>query len=348
MECSRILVRATNWLGDAVLSLPALRGLRARFPKAHIAVLARPWVAELYRREPCCDELIACGRGWRAMLKTARALRGRGFDCAILLPNSFESAAVVRLAGIPQRIGYNRDGRGLLLTTAAAAPKPGETPPHERYYYLELLRRAGLIETLPAEEPILLEGAAEARSAGRSRFEAMGYAAPVVGVSPGAQNSRAKRWPAERFAAAAARVAGELGAAVAVFGSAQEYALAKGVAEAVRRAGRPVLNLAGETTLSQFIEMAAACSLFLTNDSGAMHVASALGVPTVAVFGPTEWLATAPAGPVSRIVREPVECSPCMLRDCPIDHRCMTRIDAARVAEEALALLGWRGEARTC
>lgn len=335
---SRIVVRATNWLGDAVMSLPALRAVRARFPDAHIAVLARPWVADLYRREPFCDEFIACGRGWRATVGAARALGARRFDCAILLPNAFEAAAAVRLAGIPRRIGYDRDGRGFLLTDAVAAPKKGELAAHERWYYLELLRRAGLIGELPGEEPIVLDGAEEARCAGLARFAQMGFQIPVIGVSPGAQNSRAKQWLPERFAEAAVRASEALGGAVAVFGSEKEYGLCKALTEAVRRAGRPAINLAAETTLAQFIEMAAACRVFLTNDSGAMHVASALAVPTVAVFGPTEWLATAPAGPVSRIVREPVECSPCMLRDCPIDHRCMTRVTAERVAAVVLEL----------
>lgn len=319
-------MRGTNWLGDAVMSLPALRALRARFPEARITVLARGWVADLYRREPCADEVVL-------------AVGGRRFDAAILLPNSFGSALRARLAGVPRRIGYDRDRRGFLLTDAIAPPKPGETPPHERFYYLELLRRAGIIKALPPAEPILLHAADEARSAGLELFRQMGMRGPVVGVSPGAQNSRAKQWIPERFVASAARVAGALGGGVAIFGSAAERALCQSMAAEVRRAGVPVLSLAGETTLARFIELAAACRAFLTNDAGAMHVASALGVPTVAIFGPTKSDATAPAGPRARIVREPVACSPCMLRDCPIDHRCMTAVSAERVAETALELV---------
>jgi heptosyltransferase-2 len=335
VDWAEILVRATNWLGDAVMSVPALRAVRARFPGARITVLARPWVLELYRREPFCDEAIAIA-GRPAAVK---ALRARRFDAAILLPNSFDSALVARMAGIPRRIGYKRDGRGFLLTDAIARPRPGETPPHESYYYLELLRRAGILHELPALEPVVLHRAEAARAAGCGKFAQMGMGGPVVGVSPGAQNSRAKQWMPERFAEAALRVAREMGAGVAVFGSAAERPQALRIAECVRREGRAVLSLAGETTLGQFIEMAAACRVFLTNDSGAMHVASALGVPTVAVFGPTDYVATAPAGPVWRIVREEVGCSPCMLRDCPTDHRCMDRISAEQVAETALELV---------
>jgi heptosyltransferase-2 len=323
---AKILVRGTNWLGDAVMSLAALRALRGRFPEARIAVLAPGWVADLYRREPCVDEVLS-------------ALDGRRFEAAILLTNSFRTALEARLAGIPRRIGYDRDHRGFLLTDRIQPPKPGETPPHQRFYYLELLRRAGILEALPPAQPILLHGAEEARRAGCDLFQQMGMKGPVVGVSPGAQNSRAKQWLPERFVESAVRVASALNGSVAIFGSAAERELCREMAEDVRRAGAQVLALAGETTLARFIDLAAACRVFLTNDAGAMHVASALGVATVAIFGPTDFEATAPAGPVSRIVRVDVDCSPCMLRDCPIDHRCMTAVSSEKVAETALELV---------
>jgi heptosyltransferase-2 len=336
---TKILIRGTNWLGDAVMSLPAGRAVRERFPEARITVLARGWVAELYRREPCADEVVIVPESWPGRVRLAGNLRRRRFDAEILLPNSFGSALFARLAGAQCRIGYDRDHRGFLLTRVLPRPRPGETPAHERFYYLELLRRAGLIETLPAGEPIVLHAAEDARCAGLELFRSMGFGGPVVGVSPGAQNSRAKQWIPERFVEAALRLAASLDGAIVLFGSAKERDLCQAMAEAVRRNGRPVLNLAGETTLPRFIELAAACRVFLTNDSGAMHLAAALAVPTVAVFGPTEYWATAPAGPRSVIVREQVDCSPCMLRDCPIDHRCMTAVTADRVAETALELL---------
>ena len=332
-----ILVRATNWVGDAVMSLPALRALRQRFPDARISILAKPWVADLYRREGFCDELIPLtALTFLERCKAARALRPQKFDAAILLQNAFEAAAIAYLAGIPERIGYARDSRGFLLTQAIAVPKPGEIPRHESFYYLELLRRAGILDKMPANDQIRLEGAPQARASGFDRFRKLGMGDIVIGVSPGAAYGTAKRWLPERFAESANRVAGELGASVAIFGSKSERDLCESVASSIIG---PVKNLAGETTLAEFIELAAACRAYLTNDSGAMHIASALGVPTVAIFGATDDQTTGPTGSLAKVVREPVECSPCLKRECPIDHRCMTRVTSARVAQTALDLL---------
>jgi heptosyltransferase II len=324
VEFSNILIRATNWVGDAVMSLPAIQVLRERFPRSRIAILAKPWVADLYGRERVADEIILYDgvSPWR----TGRELRPRGFDCAVLLQNAFEAAWIAWLARIPVRLGYKRDGRQLLLTRAVEVPKPGEIPRHERFYYLELLKRAGLIDSLPASEAI------------RLRRDAPAIGRRVIGVSPGAAYGTAKRWIPERFAEAAGKLAAVRGATVALFGSKSERELCDQVARGI--GGHEVVNYAGETTLAQFIELASGCELFLTNDSGAMHIASALGVPTVAIFGATDDTTTGPTGANARVVRERVECSPCLLRECPIDHRCMTRVSAERVVGVALELLG--------
>ena len=335
---SKVLVRATNWLGDAVMSLPALRVVRQVFRNAQLSVLARPWVADLYARESYIDEVIpyTAGKGLAERRQFAAELRQRRFDIAILFPNSFDTALVAWLAGIPERVGYSRDGRRLLLTRPIAAPEPGDIPRHERFYYLELLRRAGFLERFPAADPIRLEGVDAARSAGAVHLSAMGITSPCIGVSPGAAYGNAKRWLPERFAAAA-RALGPM--PVLVFGSAAERPLCEIVAKQLRDFHIEVSNLAGETSLREFIDIAAACRLFLTNDSGAMHVVSALGVPTVAVFGATDDTTTGPTGPLARVVREHAECSPCLLRECPIDHRCMTRVTAERVASVGIELL---------
>jgi heptosyltransferase II len=333
---TKILIRATNWVGDAVMSLPAIRAVRETYPAVHLTVLARAAVAGLYAREGAIDAVMLCAGGRR---QTAAELRREGFDCAILLPNSFDAALTAWMARIPRRIGYSRDGRGWLLTEAIRPPEPGEIPRHERFYYLELLRRARIVHEYPPCAEIRLDGRETARAAGLEALRAAGLAAPAIGVSPGAAYGDAKRWLPERFAETATIVARAHGASVALFGAAAERPLCEPLAGTIRAGGIAVRNFAGETSLRQFIELTAACRLFLTNDSGAMHIASALDVPTVTVFGATDDTATGPTGAWARVVREPVECGPCLLRACPIDHRCMTRVTADRVASVALDLL---------
>ena len=337
-------MRATNWLGDAVMSLPAIRAIRGVFPHAHIAVVARPWVADLYARESSidCVSPYPSQKSFGSRRAFAARLRAEGFDGAILLQNAFDAALLAWLAAIPHRIGYNRDGRGWLLTEAIAPPQPGDIPRHERFYYLELLRRAGLIERLPADDCIRLDGIAAARQAGEAKRSALGIAGPMLGISPGAAYGNAKRWLPERFAGAARSLEGHT---ALLFGSSAERELCQSIADQVPGAR----NLAGATTLREFIDLASVCRVFLTNDSGAMHVASALGVPTVAIFGATDDITTGPTGPLARVVREHAECSPCLLRECPIDHRCMTAVSAARVAAEARELLQtqWTLETRS-
>jgi heptosyltransferase-2 len=322
------------------MSLPALRVIRSRFPAARITLLARPWVTELYSREQIVDEILPfrAGSVYRTV-RFAHSLRTRAFDCAILLQNAFDAAAIAWLAGIPERIGYARDGRTPLLTLPVPVPRNGDIPRHEQYYYLELLRRAGLLDALPAPAPLLLEGASAAEHSGRALLAEAGLCGAVIGVSPGAAYGTAKRWFPERFASAAADLARARNASVALFGSVAERDLCEAVRVMTARSGIESRNFAGQTSLARFIDMAAACEAFLTNDSGAMHIASALGVPTVAVFGATDDGRTGPAGPRARVVRRPVKCSPCLLRECPVDHRCMAAVSAGEVARAALDLL---------
>ncbi|MBZ5582514.1 MAG: lipopolysaccharide heptosyltransferase II [Acidobacteriia bacterium] len=357
----KVLVRATNWLGDAVMSLPALRALRDALPRAHLAVVARPSLAELYAREECIDRVIPypAPKSLGERRAFAARLRDERFDAALLFQNAFDAAWMAWLADIPVRIGYHRDGRGPLLTHRIPVPEPGDIPRHERFYYLELLRRAGLMERFPAGDSIRLARLAEARASGARRLAATGIAGPVIGISPGAAYGNAKRWLPERFAhvGQAIRRSSEANprdspAVFLLFGSPGERPLCETVASHLQELGLESRNLAGETTLGAFIDLAAACRLFLTNDSGAMHVASALGVPTVAVFGATDDSTTGPTGPLARVVREHAECSPCLLRECPIDHRCMTRVTPETVAAAALQLLeesapAWTHEARS-
>ncbi len=328
-DWKRVLVRSTNWLGDAILCVPALRALRGALPGARITMLGQAWVKDLYAGEGLLDEALDYPKGWDAAALRAKAtimseIKRREFDAAVLFQNAFEAAVVARWAGARERIGYNRDGRGWLLTRAVEVPREKV---HERFYYLELLRRSGLIDTYDPEAPVRLQSIRAERG-------------NRIGVSPGAAFGSAKRWFPERFAEAAAIVAKQRGASVALFGSAEEAPLVGQVERDLAARGVAVENHAGRTKLREFMHLVAGCELMLTNDSGAMHVAYAVGTPSVTVFGSTDHVGTGPVGPVARIVREPVECAPCKLRECPIDHRCMTRISAGRVADEALHLLG--------
>src|SRR5262249_52815731 len=222
---------------DAVMSLPALHEIRRIFRQADIAVVARPSVAGLYAREKYIDRVIAYPKGERAQI--VKRLRAEHFDCAILLQNAFDAAWIAWRAGIPERIGSRRDGRGFLLTRAIPVPEPGETPRHERYYYLELLRRIGWIERFPDCSEIRLHGVDTAREAGTAQLGAMGVTGPVIGISPGAAYGNAKRWLPERFAEVARDF---LPASVLLFGSSPERELCQSVADAVPGAR----NLAGE------------------------------------------------------------------------------------------------------
>jgi heptosyltransferase-2 len=337
MEFERILIRAPNWLGDAILSIPAVEQIRLRFPQAYVTALAPSLVAELYG-PPHVDEVIPYGapsgfRGLHVRWKLVAELRAKRFDAAILMQNGRDAAVTAWLAGIPARIGYDRASRGRWLTHSVQESRRGENRRHHCYYYLELLRRAGLIESLPDVSELRLAIASRHGTAGK------GLAGAWIGVAPGSANGSAKRWLPERFALSAATAAAGLGARAAVFGVSAERDLCGRVADIIRVHGVEAINFAGKTTTGEFIGMVAGCAAMLTNDSGAMHVASALGVPTVAVFGPTDPCATGPIGAAARVIHEPVDCSPCLLHECPIDHRCMTGVSAARVANELLAAL---------
>jgi lipopolysaccharide heptosyltransferase II len=324
LGAARVLVRAPNWVGDVVLSLPALRDVRRCFPDARLEVLARPWVAELYRAVPGVDAVVE-SRGPSADVD---AVRGR-FDLGLLLPNSFGTALVLWRAAVPQRWGYATDGRGMLLTRRCrvSASARGRS---QVYYYRAMLEGLGLaVEGEPDASLVCPE---EWAARGRAL---LGDEGPWIGVNPGAFYGTAKRWRPERFAAAADLVARRIGARVVIVGGAAERPLGEAIAEQLMA---PARVLCGETTLGELVGVLARLRVLLTNDSGPMHLAAALGTPLVAVFGSTDWRETAPVSGRARVVSEEVECAPCLLRECPIDHRCMTRIGVDRVASAALEL----------
>jgi heptosyltransferase-2 len=261
------------------------------------------------------------------------ALRGK-FDVGILLPNSFGSALALRLARVPERWGWATDARGVLLTRAPLVPERLRGQ-NQLYYYRAMLAAVGLDVQAPADTALHCPPEWAARAAAL-----LDEARPWIAIAPGAQFGSAKQWLPERFAAVAQRAASEMDAGVAIVGTAAERPLAERIGSLL---DVPVADLCGRTTLPDLAGVLAQVRLLLSNDSGAMHVAAALGTPVVAVFGPTDWRETAPVGDAHRLVREPVHCSPCLLRECPIDHRCMRRVTVERVLEETRALLAGSG-----
>ncbi len=342
-KIDRVLIRGTNWVGDAVMSVPALREIRRIFGGARISLMVRPWVRDVYSAVDFVDEVLEYDktgpdRGWRGALRVGHQLRARRFDLAILLQNAFEAAFIAWWAGIPRRLGYARDGRALLLTHAPAID-PAVRKVHQCHYYLGILSGAGLLrqrhwETTPSPPSISIGVRESDREAARGMLRAGGVEPGhlVVGINPGAYYGGAKRWLSERYARVADLLAARHGARIVIFGAPSERRIADEVA---RLMTTPALVLAGRTTLGQLMGLIAECGLLITNDSGPMHLAAALGTPQLAIFGSTSEIATGPLSPHARVVKKQVDCNPCFLRECPIDFRCMTGISVDEVAAAA-------------
>lgn len=336
----RILVRSTNWIGDVVMTLPALEALRERFPESRILVLARSWVAPLVRAHPAVDGVLELTRGrGRAghaleVLRVASRVRRMRFDMAVLFQNAFEAALIGWVARVPVRVGYDTDARRPLLTHPLSR-KRAPTHRHQVEYYLDLVRALGWKGM--AREPRLFTTPEDRDDASKIlAAEGLSSSGMRIGVAPGAAYGPAKRWPPERFARVADQAAEIWQAPVLILGSKGDARACEAVAGRMKH---PAVNLCGRTGLGQAVALIESCGLFLTNDSGLMHVASALNVPTVAIFGSTDPVATGPRSPWARVVRNPVECSPCFRTVCPTDFRCMLGITAERVWQEAKQLL---------
>jgi len=335
----KILIRATNWIGDAIMALPALRAVRKRFPEAEIAIVGRPYVADIYRDQEICDQLIPYDpRGLHAGLsgreRLAAELRAQKFDMALLLQNAFDAAWLAWRARIPERIGYARDARSFLLTKAVPLPRHGEIPAHEKFYYLELLRRAGWLDSAQDETFIGVRVSEEKRRSADEFLCESGVrqGALRIAIGAGASYGSAKCWPPPRFAEVANQLQSEADADVILFGTAAEASVSTAISAEMRR---PPTDLTGKTAIADLPALLSQCHLFIGNDSGAMHVAAAVGLPVIAVFGPTDPEGTAPVTPRCSIVQQKPYCSPCFLRSCPTDHRCMTAITANMVEAAA-------------
>jgi heptosyltransferase-2 len=336
-QIKRIIIRTANWVGDALMTTPAIRAVRKQFPGARIALLAKPWVSPIFDHTPHIDELLSYDSASRhagmiGKWRLSRELHQRRFDLAVLFPNSFESALIVFGAGIPRRLGYTTDARSLLLTHRVHR-HPAYKQMHQINYYLNLVKQAG-IAPHGTQMALSISAAEQRQAANTLRQCGLLGNETLIGINPGAQFGTAKRWLPERFAQLSRRLNTHWQAHSLIFGSPHEKSLGEQIAS---RIGKNAINFCGKTSLREAIALIAQCHMFITNDSGLMHAAAALEIPLVALIGPTNPHITGPKNTRSMIIQEPVTCSPCLLPDCPIDHRCMKRISVDRVYKEVVS-----------
>lgn len=343
-QIKRVVVRGVSWVGDAVMTIPALRELRRVLPQAHITLATRAWAEGIFADAHYLNDLLIEEKphNLRELLKQTSEWRRRKFDLAVVLQNSFQSALVPFAARVLFRVGYANDGRSFLLTRSVAVPV-WRRERHEVYFYLHLI--AELEEWLTGSsqvnerEPSYRIDVSAARLDAAKQFlreNNINLHQPLVVLCPGSTNSRAKRWPADYYAALADQLITEAGATVALIGSGEELNVTNQVASAMKQ---HAIVLTGRTELSMTTALLNFADLIITNDTGPAHIAASLDRPTIVIFGPTDPVQTRPFAPAGEIIREPPVCAPCMLRDCPIDHRCMTMITPAQVYARAAAIL---------
>jgi lipopolysaccharide heptosyltransferase II len=342
-DITRIVVRAPNWLGDAVMALPAIGSVRAAFADAHLAVAAVPSIAPLF------DEHTNAGQNHVLTIDSSRrewrVLAAGQFDAIVLLPNSFRTARAAKRAWIGERWGYATQFRRWFLTRAVPTPR---TRLHQSHYYQELVRELGL--PLTGERPkISVQPVTAARADALLAKSAVVPGTPMIGFAPGAAYGHAKRWPPRRVADAIGRLSRDGGAVCVLFGADGDREAGREIESSLPSDVR-VVNLIARTDLRLLAGVVAKCSAFVSNDSGAMHLAAALGVPVTAIFGPTDERVTAPFDVTGSktdtpdrvthdVLTHSVFCRPCMLRDCPIDHRCMKGITVDAVVASVMRRL---------
>jgi len=341
-QIKRVVVRGTNWVGDSIMTIPALRALRRILPDASITLAVRPGAKGIFSEVDFIDDVLVYDRrNAFSVFGQIREWKKREFDLAVLFQNAFEAALIPFLAGVPVRLGYATESRQAMLTHPLPLPDWRSTK-HEVFYYLYLITALEQMlfrtSTVCEGDPDVSLSITESRKSEASellRSHGVSEEKSVVAICPGSINSRAKRWPAEAYAALADRLI-EDRRNVVLIGSKDEIDVTNEVAQRMRH--RPVV-LTGKTTLDQITAVLGLVDLVVTNDTGPAHIAAALGCPTIVIFGPTNPLTTRPFSPKAEIIRHPPDCAPCMLRDCPIDHRCMTAITVDEVFEHSHALL---------
>src|SRR5881398_4204293 len=318
----RILIRSSNWLGDAVMSVPAVRAIKSGRPDVHVTILAPEKIAPIWKLVSEVDEILSLPN--KSLVSAVRLIgRQESFDVAILFPNSLRVA--LEVWRVPRKVGYRGHARGWLLNQIVREPRRPGPPEHHATRFLRIADDCGADVDLVGDAKQVLSETSHVQDQ------------KLLGLCPGAEYGPAKRWLPERFAEAAVAVSAQSKVKWILFGVDNDESIGETVARAL---GENCINRIGQTTLDQLIEELRRCRLLLTNDTGTMHLAALLGVPVVAVFGSTEPRLTRPLGDGHSIVRHHVECSPCFLRKCPIDFRCMKAVTADEVARAVLSMLG--------
>jgi heptosyltransferase-2 len=346
-SCKSVLVRGVNWIGDSIMTLPALKALKKGMPRAKLSLLVKQWVSPVFEGSPDVDEIIIYAdkhAGLIGKIRLSRLLSKRHFCSAVLFQNAFDAALVTFLAGIRERAGYKRDGRSLLLTAAVPIPL-NEKKVHQIYYYLNLVRQLGIEAEYSA--PYIYIGLNERL---RARDLLKNLNRPVLGINPGATYGSAKRWLPERFADVANWHIKDTHGSVVIFGSEREIGLADGIYKKMLpefRTPESVTSLAGKTSVRELIPFISECEVFVTNDSGPMHIAYAVGTPLVAIFGSTDPQLTGPPpetnGKGHMVIRPDVPCSPCFERTCKNnDMQCMHAITSDDVYYGVKSVLPFR------
>jgi lipopolysaccharide heptosyltransferase II len=325
----QILIRSSNWLGDAAMSVPAVRAIKAGRPDARVTIAAPEKIAPLWKLIPEVDAVIALPGA--QLLSSVRLLRREpSFDVAILFPNSLRAALESWLTRIPRRVGYRGRWRRWLLNQIVPVPRKPGSPEHHSLRFLRIARECGA-DTLNFDRSL----AGVQYSTSKVQIAA-NCQSVKIGVCPGAEYGPAKRWLPERFAEAAEKISAQSFVQWILFGTPRDATVGDQIAAAL---GDHCVNRIGQTTLDQLIDELRECRLLLTNDTGTMHLAALLGVPVVAIFGSTEPRLTGPLGIGHIVLRHHVECSPCFLRECPIDFRCMKAVSVQEVANAVLSIL---------
>lgn len=340
----KILVHGTNWIGDSVMTVPALRALRGAFPEEEIVLYTRGNTAGVFAGSDFIDRLMTFEKedGLGAVFRETRRLRNERFDLAILFPNSFASAVTPWLARIPRRFGFAKNARRILLTNAIEPPAWKDSR-HEVFYYLELIKaieravlQTSTINENDANVSLIVPGERKENARRLLRENGSDLAWPVIAIGAGSTNSSAKRWPVERFAELVRRLQDDIGAIVVLLGSPGDQSVSNVLVESLPK--KPI-DLTGRTDIAEAAAILSVANLLISNDMGLAHLADAVGTRTAIIFGPTNHVTTRPFSPLAQVVRHEVECSPCMLRECPIDHRCMTRVTVDQVYQAAKRIL---------